>query len=251
MGTKRPQDQTSKLRDAAEAQLAQTRSDAAPRGSADRLLHELQVHQIELETQNETLREVQIALEEARDRYSALYEFAPVAYLTLTQTGQIAEVNLMGAAMFGNVRSRLLHRHFSNLVAAKDRGRWNRLFLSALQEDNLWNCELSLQRDDGSRFCASLNCRRWEMVNQSLRGHITLTDITERKRAEEELRIAAIAFESQEAMLVTDPKGVIVRVNRAFTRLTGYSAEEVVGNTLALLKSERHDKAFYQSLWAP
>jgi len=75
-------------------------------------------------------------------------------------------------------------------------------------------------------------------------------DITEHKHNDEELRIAAIAFESQEGMIVTDPNAVIVRVNQAFTRLTGYSAKEAVGQTPRLLSSGRHDKAFYQRMWA-
>jgi len=79
---------------------------------------------------------------------------------------------------------------------------------------------------------------------------VTLTDVSERCFAEEALRIAAIAFESQEGMLVTDPASVIVRVNQAFTRLTGYSAEEVVGRTPALLKSGRQDSDFYRRMWA-
>ena len=62
------------------------------------------------------------------------------------------------------------------------------------------------------------------------------------------LRIAAIAFETDEGMMVTDENGVIIRVNQAFTRLTGYSAEEVVGKTAAILKSGRHDAAFYQAI---
>ncbi|MDO9048362.1 MAG: EAL domain-containing protein [Methylobacter sp.] len=74
-------------------------------------------------------------------------------------------------------------------------------------------------------------------------------DITERWLAEQELRIAAIAIESQEGIMITDANKRIVRVNRAFTRLTGYSAEEVIGKTPTLLKSGRHNKAFYQTMW--
>ena len=75
-------------------------------------------------------------------------------------------------------------------------------------------------------------------------------DCTERKQAEKQLRIAAAAFESQEGMMVTDTQSVILRVNRAFTELTGYTAEEVVGQTPRLLQSGRHDAEFYREMWA-
>jgi diguanylate cyclase (GGDEF)-like protein/PAS domain S-box-containing protein len=71
----------------------------------------------------------------------------------------------------------------------------------------------------------------------------------ERKRADADLRIAATAFESQESMMITDAKGVILRVNRAFTDSTGYTAEEAVGQTPRLLQSGRHDAAFFAAMW--
>jgi len=74
-------------------------------------------------------------------------------------------------------------------------------------------------------------------------------DITEQKKAEQQLRIAATAFESQEGIMITDADNVILRVNRAFTEISGYPAEEAVGQTPRLLKSGRHDAAFYRSIW--
>ncbi|MBI5752797.1 MAG: diguanylate cyclase [Hydrogenophilales bacterium] len=74
-------------------------------------------------------------------------------------------------------------------------------------------------------------------------------DITERRQMEAELRIAAIAFESQEGMTITDANRVILNVNHAFTRITGYSAGEAIGQTPAILKSGRQDDAFYQAMW--
>ncbi|OIR17813.1 cyclic di-GMP phosphodiesterase Gmr [mine drainage metagenome] len=77
----------------------------------------------------------------------------------------------------------------------------------------------------------------------------TFIDITERKQAEHQQRVAATAFESQEGMMVTDANNVILRVNRAFTRITGYEAEDAVGQTPRLLSSGHQDKLFYKSMW--
>jgi diguanylate cyclase (GGDEF)-like protein/PAS domain S-box-containing protein len=74
-------------------------------------------------------------------------------------------------------------------------------------------------------------------------------DITERKQGEEAMRIAATAFESQQGMAITDAQQKILRVNKAFTEITGYSAQEAVGQTPRLLSSGRHDAAFYSVLW--
>jgi diguanylate cyclase (GGDEF)-like protein/PAS domain S-box-containing protein len=74
-------------------------------------------------------------------------------------------------------------------------------------------------------------------------------DITALKKAEQEMRIAAVAFESQQGMLVTDADGIILRVNRAFTRLSGYTAEEVIGSSPDVLRSGLQQSGFYQKLW--
>src|ERR1035437_4198138 len=96
-------DQIERLCAKAYAQATQC-STIAPARPNDELLHELHVYQIKLEMQNETLRQTQIALEESRDRYLDLYEFAPVGYLTLNDKGMIWEINHTGAALFDVTR---------------------------------------------------------------------------------------------------------------------------------------------------
>ena len=127
-------DKPNQLRTVAEAQLAHVPQTKLKSRSVGELLHELQIHQIELEMQNEQLRSAQLALEESRDRYVNLYEFAPVGYLTLTDKGMISEINLTGSTLLKMERNKLLHRRFASLVAPKHRDRWNSLFVSALQE---------------------------------------------------------------------------------------------------------------------
>jgi diguanylate cyclase (GGDEF)-like protein/PAS domain S-box-containing protein len=249
LGSKRtpPAPSTPQLRAAAEAEFART-PPKAPALSAERLLHELQVHQIELEMQNDTLRRTQAALEESRDRYVDLYEYAPVGYLTLSKAGLIAELSLTAAGLLKGDRRKMLEGHFSRLVAAKDQDRWQSLFRHALKQGGKYSCELGLLRSDGTAFDACLDYVRTG-VGEAVRSiRVSVTDITPRKQAEAELRIAATAFESQEGMVVTDPNGVILRVNQAFTRLTGFSAEEAIGRKRVLLISGRQDKAFYQQI---
>ena len=112
------------LRAAAEANLAQRPPGLAPGGDdAQRLLHELQVHQVELEMQNETLRQKQDELVAMRDRYVDLYDFAPVGYMTLTADGMIEEVNVTAVKLVGAERKDLLQRRFTSLVIAEDQNR--------------------------------------------------------------------------------------------------------------------------------
>jgi PAS domain S-box-containing protein len=140
---------------------------------------ELRVHQIELEMQNHELRQAQLIIEESRDRYVDLYEFAPVAYLTLNRAGLIDEVNLTGATMFGVERKKLIKRRFSSFVTPEDNANWYSLFNATLQ-DGRQRCELALRRGVDVFFHAQLDCLH--MKDGGVR--IALTDITERKQAE-------------------------------------------------------------------
>jgi diguanylate cyclase (GGDEF)-like protein/PAS domain S-box-containing protein len=110
--------------------------------------------------------------------------------------------------------------------------------------------EFRCMRKDGSLFWLSVS---WVPISDakgvSTGFRSSGRDITERKQAEAELRIAAVAFDSHEGMMVTDSNSVILRVNLAFTESTGYTAEEAVGQTPRLFNSGRHDAAFFCQMW--
>ncbi len=125
-----------------------------------KLLHELQVHQVELQMQNEALRQAQIAMEESRDRYVDLYDFAPIGYFTLSREGMISELNLTAGDLLGEVRSKLIKRRFAQFIVAEDRDRWYQHFASVLQHEQRQRCDLTFQLADGSRFHAQLHSQK-------------------------------------------------------------------------------------------
>jgi PAS domain S-box-containing protein len=244
-------DRRSSLRSEAEkvvADISPPRLDADP---GEVLMHELLVHKVELEMQNEELRKAHLEMEEARDRYVNLYEFAPVSYITLSREGLISKINLTGCILLGVDRYQLISRRFSHYVVAQDRDRWHRLFMGIMKHPNAEKQAFDLQmaRPDGAIFHVQLNCLNWDADENDNELRIAITDISKLKLAEAELKIAATIFDSYEPMLVTDASNVILRVNAAFTETTGYTAAEAVGKTPKFLTSGYHDEAFYAQMW--
>ena len=244
----------SALRTAAEAKLNQSMHQEILHGRpkttlpppTDNLLQELQVHQIELEMQNDALQKAQSALEESRDRYLDLYEFAPVGYLTLTLEGLIGNINLTGALLLGYERAKLLQRGLTSLVVPDDQDRWTRHLIGLRRDSGSGKLEVRLRRKDGSVFEALLDC----VMPLDLCLRVALSDISARKLAEEKLRIAGTVFtHAREGVLITDHDAHILEVNDAFTRITGYARHEALGQNPRFLNSGRQDAAFYQNMW--
>jgi len=123
--------------------------------------------------------------------------------------------------------------------------------LRLAQENQIeFSGEILNYRKDGSTFWNELTVTPVRNEQNKLTHFIGITrDITERKNIELELRISATAFESQEGIFVTDANKIILRVNQAFTGITGYSAEEAIGKTPSILRSGRHDATFYAAMW--
>jgi PAS domain S-box-containing protein len=158
----------------------------------DKLVHELQVHQIELEIQNEELRHIQHDLETIKNRYFDLYDLAPVAYLTLNKQGLILEANITAATLFRTTRKVLLNRPVTNFLLPEDQGLYYLYRKQVIENNESHGCELRMVRADGSSFWAYKHA----MSVQDGEYLVTLTDITRIKQTEEELRRAKIEAEA-------------------------------------------------------
>ena len=176
------------LRRQAEERLQRRTSDATAVLSADemqRLLHELQVHQIELEMQNEALRESRAQLESATARYADLYDFAPVGYVTLDPQGVITNMNLNGARLLGSERARLQRRRFGSFVVESNRSVFNACLAQVFTTGAKHTCEVELVSKDQPAQTVQIEA---SLSSNGQECHAVIVDITERKRAEDALR---------------------------------------------------------------
>jgi signal transduction histidine kinase/CheY-like chemotaxis protein len=149
-----------------------------------KLLHELEVHQIELEMQNEELQLAKTDAREAAEKYTGLFDFAPIGYAALSRDGVIDEINLVGAAMLGRDRSRVINKQLGIFVSSSTREMYTafleNIYSSGVQE----SCELILAGDNDQ----SMNVFTTGIVSDSSeRCMITMVDITDRKRIAKEL----------------------------------------------------------------
>jgi diguanylate cyclase (GGDEF)-like protein/PAS domain S-box-containing protein len=198
-----------------------------------------------------TLGQREQALRDSEERFRTLVEWSPDAVVVHVQ-GQIVYVNPAALALYGAVApQQLVGRPIVEQLHSDSRGLVRqRVQHVAETGQNVGVAALQMFKLDGTLMdveaqSASIRFDGTKAV------HTVLRDITTRKQAELELRIAATAFESQQGMLVTDGHWKILRVNQAFTDITGFSAEEAVGKTPSdLLRSGLHDAAFFEQMLA-
>jgi PAS domain S-box-containing protein len=184
-------DKTNKLRMRAEEFLLKTPSaiKKMPTRALKDLIEDLQIHQVELEMQGEELRRSQFELEQSRDRYLDLYDFAPVGYFTISDKGIILEANLMVATLLGVERSTFVGTPFFRFIADEDQDLFYLHKNALLKSGHVESCELRLVNKDGEEFHAQLE----SIVRESDKGRPVgivsiVQDISERKNAEKELR---------------------------------------------------------------
>lgn len=152
------------------------------------LVHELRVHQIELELQNEELRRMQLELAEARSRYFDLYDLAPVGYCTVSEADLILEANLTGGSLLGLPRGALVGKRVQSFLWAADQDVYylhrKRLFDTRLPQ----SCEVRLLRSDGTTFWSLLRSTLDTGTSATALHRLVLTDISERKELDRALR---------------------------------------------------------------
>jgi len=153
------------------------------------LIHELQVHQIELEMQNDELRRCQNEIEESRNKYSHLYDFAPVGYFTVKEKGIIEQANLTGAALLGIDRQSLIGKPFTRFIARDDQGTFYLHHLKVLKENGSHTCEIRMMDYDNAPFYAQLESIAGPGEDESAaKLRTVITDITERKLIYQQLQ---------------------------------------------------------------
>ena len=220
-------DRSSKLRFAAEERLAARSAMNQDPIDQAKLLHELQVHQIEMEMQNESLKQAYAALEASHKRYLDLYETSPVGYLTLNSAGQITEINITGAALFDVDRNSLIKRNFSTFLCKEDGKRWQRFLKALVSHGRNQNAEFSLVRNTLPTIDLRLDCLAVQQAPGHFVIHVAMTDISARRHAEKCLReqehlFRVIAERLDGFIAVLDVEGRRIYNSPSYERLLGH-----------------------------
>ena len=178
-------------------------------------------------------------------RYQMMVNQSHDAFLVLNDIGIIVDANMALTRMSGYTHDELVGMHISKMNADEDPDLVPQ-HMARIKEIGHDLFETRQINKDGSLTAVEVSVTYMPETRQLFS---MVRDISERKRIEEDRRIAAATFETHEAIVVTDVGGTILRVNKAFERITGFSADEVLGQTPRILKSGRHDEAFYHDMW--
>ncbi|MDP3156827.1 MAG: PAS domain-containing protein [Archangium sp.] len=225
------------LRREAETRIgAGTQAAHATPETLNRAIHELRIHQIELEMQNEELRRAQVELDVARARYFDLYDLAPIGYCTLSLSGVILETNLAAVTMMGVSRASASGRAFARFIHPEDQGVLHTL-LTAARADAPRSVELRMIRYDGSMLWAHVAVSLAQNEAGGIERRVVLSDVTARRLAENgqhqlEVRYRELFSRALDGIVVCAADGAVENVNAAFCHMHGWEAAENPGKNL-------------------
>ena len=197
-------------------------------------LHELRVHQIELELQNEELRMAQVKIEAGRARYFDLYDLAPVGYCTLSEQGLIQEANLTAAALLDTARGALIKQPLSRFIRKEDQDIYYLHRKKLFETGEPQECELRLVRPDGAHIWAHLTATTAQAEDGAPVCRFVLSNITGQKQAEQKIieqkdLLAAIYRNAPLVMMVVNAERRIQQINGFTAQFANRDAEEMLG----------------------
>ncbi|MFA6619231.1 MAG: PAS domain S-box protein [Candidatus Neomarinimicrobiota bacterium] len=229
------------LRLKAEQKLARKQKNnksSTPEADMLRLVHELEVHQIELEMQNEELFIAKEKSELGEQKYTELYDFAPSGYLTLSKTGEITELNFASAKLLNKDRSRLINANFACFISLNTRSNFDQFLKDVFTSKIKQSCEIVLESKNDLPIYVNIEGIADQRNNFCL---LTLIDIStaklaqihlleKKRKIEEQAENYKSLFNSiRDAILVADTERNIIDCNTAFCSLFGYSKEDIIG----------------------
>ena len=192
---------------------------------------------------------METALRESEGRFRDLYEKAPLPYLLLDAEGRIVDANGAWLALFEQTLADVSGNYVGDFLVDESAQALAAQLPVIAQYERTDGIVLTFHHPDGAQRLLMLNAQASHDRDGGLRIHCILTDLTERQKSAEQLRLAAAVFEqSAEGIVITDLARRIQMVNNAFTRITGYSEKELVGSSLRLLSDSTNENAFEQAV---
>ncbi len=226
--------ETTELRQKAEERVKERTSEEDKSSDSDKLklIHELEVHQIELEMQNEELILTKTAAQNMADKYSRLYDAAPSGFFTLSNDGRIKEVDSFGAHMLGHDPGYLKNKEFALFISGETRPVFNYFLEEIFENKKKETCEITLVSDDNRTSFVFLNGL---VMDNGGECHVTVVDITDRKKAEESL------LENQRLSIIGE---MATSIAHDFNN----SLQSMLGNLEMALHAPELSKSTYQYL---
>ncbi len=221
------------------------------------VLHELDTYRIELELQNDELQQanhelevVQKMLQDEMSSYSRYYELSSEGYITVDITWSVVKLNMTFCSLLVHNKNDVLAHKLSDFIFGPDQDIFY-FYQHAIhdQPQQKHTCELRLITKQGDIAWVKMTFQS-EIYLQQNQIHITVTDISAMRSIQDDLGlVASVLDESNEAIMVTNSALEIIKVNKAFSDISGFSVQEIIGKHPTILRSDKHETSFYQQMW--